>query len=95
MISKVSTTYVPRLVKVFQCPTCPWFRCLSEDRAMREKLYKHPVYGTVTGEQMAVLDIERHKCYTHRIRLHRLGKPMDPDEQFADVVDLEKELGLA
>jgi hypothetical protein len=86
---------VPRLAKVFQCPTCPWYRCLSEQQDVRARVYDHPIYGKVTGEQMAQLDIDKHKCYTHRLALSHLGRPMDPDEQFADVIDLERELGLA
>lgn len=57
--------------RVFTCD-CGWFRELVAHPTYRNRVYGHLIYGVVTHERAALLDIKYHNCKTYRAARNRL-----------------------
>ena len=74
--------------RIFTCPNCTWFRNLDETLAV--EVFRHPIYGRVTGAQMAELDVKNHKCHTHNWRRGMLGHKVNPTPANTIIIDLDE-----
>jgi hypothetical protein len=57
---------------IHRCPSCKWFRALSANPLVRRLKVDSPVYGIVTIERMAQLDVLNHECESYRVAQARL-----------------------
>lgn len=59
-------------IEILKLCACGWSRAFSPRR--KDLVFDHPVYGWVTGEEMARKDVETHRCNEHRAALVRRGE---------------------
>lgn len=56
------TTYNRR----HRCLSCSWFRDVTNDKKLLAQKIYSPIYGEVTVEELAKLDIANHNCEEHK-----------------------------
>jgi hypothetical protein len=67
---------------IYKCPSCTWFRNITTDLMEKLKIIDHPIYGLVTVEQAARLDIKNHDCGTHMLAVEMLRETYGPMRNF-------------
>lgn len=71
-MSPTPTELKPKSEVIYRCSRCPWQRSLATDSDELRRELVHPLYGKVTVEELAKLDILNHSCRFYRLAAERV-----------------------